>query len=94
MAYTPCMTSTRDTALAQLSALAARPSLRRIMPSYDATPTRTARFSATPDNPTLDATNLSIDAAARDALFPLAEASDLHAASALIARSRALRGGA
>jgi hypothetical protein len=88
------MTPSRDTALAQLSALAARPSLRRIARRCDADPTRAGRFSATPDDPTPDDANLSIDAAAHDALFPLANAADPHGAStaALIAHFRALRG--
>jgi hypothetical protein len=90
------MIPTRDIALAHLPALAARPSLLRTTVRYDAARPRAGRFSATPGDPTLDDANLSIAAAARDALFPLAEATDLHDAStaALIARLHARRGGA
>jgi glucose-6-phosphate isomerase len=71
------MNPTRHAAFAQLSALAARPNGRRITPLYDADPTRAARFSSTLDDLTLDYSKSSIDDAARDALFALAEAADL-----------------
>jgi glucose-6-phosphate isomerase len=99
------MDPTRHAALARLSALAARPNGRRITPLYEADPARAARFSAELDDLTLDYSQSSIDNAARDALFGLAEAADLDgfrrrlfagahdgSTAALIARFRALRG--
>jgi len=71
------MDPTRHAAFARLSALAARPNGRRITPLYEADPARAARFSATFDDLTLDYSKSSIDDAAREALFALAEAADL-----------------
>jgi glucose-6-phosphate isomerase len=71
------MAPTRHAALACLSALAARPDGRRITPLYAADPQRAQRFTATLDDLTLDYSKSSIDDAARDALFALAEAADL-----------------
>ena len=75
--YTRPMPTTRHAAFAQLSALADRPNGRRITHLYEADPTRAARFSATLDDLTLDYGKTSIDDAAREALFALAEAADL-----------------
>src|SRR5208282_2720631 len=71
------MNPTRHAAFAHLSALAARPNGRRITHLYEADPARAARFSATLDDLTLDYAKSSIDDAAREALFALAEAADL-----------------
>ena len=71
------MKPTRHAAFARLAALAARPNGRRITHLYDADPHRAQRFTATLDDLTLDYSKSSIDEAAREALFALAEAADL-----------------
>src|SRR5689334_4290555 len=68
---------TRRTALDRLGALAARPDGRRITPLFTADPGRSARFSISLDDLTLDISRSSIDDTALDALFALAEAADL-----------------
>ena len=70
-------TSTRQTALAGLTARAARPDGRRITPLFAADPERAHRFSASHDDLVLDYSKSAIDTATLEALFALAEAADL-----------------
>src|SRR4051812_17245561 len=77
-AYSHTMSiSTRQTALAHLAALAARPDGRSITPLFAADPERARRFSASLDDLVLDHSKSAIDAETLDALFALAEAADL-----------------
>jgi glucose-6-phosphate isomerase len=57
------------TALARVSALAARPDGRRITPPYATDPNHATRFSASLDDLMLEYAKSSIDDTARDALF-------------------------
>jgi len=59
---------------ARLAALASRPDGRRITPLFAADRARTARFSVSADDLTLDFSRSSIDDVALDALFALADA--------------------
>src|SRR6476469_3232967 len=70
-------TSNRLAALARLTGLAARPDGRRITPLFAADPERARRFSLSLDDLTLDYSKSAIDPAVLDALFALAEATDL-----------------
>ena len=71
------MTDTRSNAFAQLRQLAARADARRITPLFAADPQRATRFTAALDDLTLDFSKSSIDDAALNALFALADAADL-----------------
>jgi glucose-6-phosphate isomerase len=70
-------TTARLAAFDRLRTLAARPDGRRITPLFAADPARSKRFSAGLDDLTLDFSRSSIDEAALDALFALAEAANL-----------------
>ena len=67
------MTDPRHAAFARLRQLAERPGGRRITPLFAADPRRAIRFAAALDDLTLDFAKSSIDDAAFDALFGLAD---------------------
>jgi glucose-6-phosphate isomerase len=76
-AVTAASLAARQAAFARLTALAARPEGRRITPLFQADPNRSACFSASLDDLSLDFSRTAIDDTARDALFALADAAGL-----------------
>jgi glucose-6-phosphate isomerase len=73
------MTDARTAAFVRLRQLAGRPGGRHITPLFAADPHRATRFGAALDDLTLDFSKSSIDEAALDALFALADAAGLDA---------------
>ncbi len=71
------MTDPRSSAFAHLRQLADRPDARRITPLFARDPDRARRFQAASDDLILDFSKSSIDDAALDGLFALAEAAGL-----------------
>ncbi len=71
------MIDRRSAAFVRLRQLADRPGGRRITPLFAADPHRAARFSVALDDLTLDFSKSSLDDAALDALFGLADAAGL-----------------
>ena len=69
--------TTRQTAFAHLTELAARPNGRHITPLFAADTERAHKFSASLNDLTLDFSKSAIDATVLDALFALAGAADL-----------------